>query len=1369
LCLGGGAPAWAAAAEATEPWEGAIHRSISAQEYQVSAQAGAPNWRQHIQHTISAQEYEVSAQPEASCAPAGSPGATVHQAPNRAHNLRTCFTSDGVRVTPRSGKAQWRWGLALRGYGDAGRLRSPAAAHPQARGNRVEYDRGVLTEWYVNDPRGLEQGFTLHRPVTQSAETILRIGVTGTLAARAAIDAIEFVSGGAPMLSYGQLVATDASGATLASSMRLVDEAIEIVVTTAGARYPVTVDPLIAATGWNVQSNQADAWLGYSVATAGDVNGDGFSDVIVGAPLFDGGESDEGRAWVFHGGPGGLPTTHAWSVEGNANFATLGHSVATAGDVNGDGFSDVIVGAPSANGGNGRALVYHGSASGLAPTPAWDRTTTVAFAGFGTAVAPAGDVNDDGFSDVVVGAPSYGAGGQFNEGAAFVFHGSGSGLSATAAWSVEGGQNGAELGISVATSGDVNGDGYSDVIVGAWRHDDAPNDNKGIVYGYHGGASGLGGTMWAVQPTVGGTDFGRSVATAGDFNGDGYSDVVIGAPLTDALGMTDSGVVYFYQGSATGLSTITMASNDSSSLARLGTSVASAGDVNGDGYGDVVVGAPEALVNGQAVAGRAAIYYGNPGFDLSFDDFVVDVPAMPAGNTRFGFSVSAAGDVNGDGFADVVIGARDFESETGQSNEGRAHLFLGGPNPPGAVQAWRATATFEPAARLGHSVGPAGDVNGDGFADVIVGMPNYDGVDTDAGRVLAYLGDATGLADAPAWSAEPDRAGALFGFSAAGAGDVNGDGYGDVIVGAPADSNDLGGQGRVYVYHGAAGGLDTIAARILETSVAGAIFGNSVATAGDVNGDGYADVIVGAPGAGRAHVYLGSPSGLQATPHWTVQPSPPSSTCGASVAAAGDVNGDGFSDVIFGCPTYTNGQLREGRALVYHGSSAGLAPIAAWTAESGEVDGFLGFAVATAGDVNGDGYTDVIVGAAGYDVGPDDDVDEGAAFVYHGGPSGLAIMPDWVEGPGVADAAAGTSVATAGDVDGDGYADVLVGAPRLLAASPARSGHIAVFRGGPAGLSTGAYWSFQGSQAAGGQGIGFSVATAGDVNGDGYDDVLAGAPDALFGGEALLWYGNGPVKEPSLVVGRGGVALNPRQLHSLGVAGIGPLGFPALPLAPLGGTGVLPDGVLLQAEGRTPFGRGDVALEWELRLAGSPFVGGDAVMTEDWNDAGTGGVALIARPPGLDAGTLHGWRVRIRYRPSTTPFQPHGPWLTSAVNALQGDDFRTEVDTDADGVIDRLDNCRIVANAGQGDADGDCVGNRCDGDLNNTGGTVNFADLSIFRALFGTVAPIADFNASGGVVNFADLGLFRALFGVAVGPSGLLPLSSMPQPGQCGP
>jgi len=285
-------------------------------------------------------------------------------------------------------------------------------------------------------------------------------------------------------------------------------------------------------------------------------------------------------------------------------------------------------------------------------------------------------------------------------------------------------------------------------------------------------------------------------------------------------------------------------------------------------------------------------------------------------------------------------------------------------------------------------VGTAGDVNGDGYDDVIVGAELFDNGQPAEGAAFVYHGSATGLSTTADWTAEPNQASALFGGSVGTAGDVNGDGYNDVIVGAYGYDDDQPGEGRGFVYHGSAGGLSATPDWTAESDQAFAEFGNSVRTAGDVNGDGYADVIVGAPDydngqsdEGRAFVYHGSATGLSATPEWTAESDQAEARFGISVWTAGDVNGDGYDDVIVGARLYDNGQVNEGRAFVYQGSAAGLSATPDRTSESDQRGAHFGFSVGTAGDVNGDGYAEVIVGAPYYDKGQ---AYEGVVFVWRG-------------------------------------------------------------------------------------------------------------------------------------------------------------------------------------------------------------------------------------------------------------------------------------------------------------------------------------------------------------------------------------------------
>src|SRR5262245_57326902 len=164
---------------------------------------------------------------------------------------------------------------------------------------------------------------------------------------------------------------------------------------------------------WTADGSKAFANLGWSVASAGDVNGDGYGDVIIGAPNYDNGETNEGQALLYPGSASGLSSTPTWTVEGNQDQASLGTSVAGAGDVDGDGYDDAIVGVPLYSNGQineGAAYLYLGTPAGLSTTPIWTSESDQAGADFGWSVASTGDVNADGYSDVIVGAYYYASG-----------------------------------------------------------------------------------------------------------------------------------------------------------------------------------------------------------------------------------------------------------------------------------------------------------------------------------------------------------------------------------------------------------------------------------------------------------------------------------------------------------------------------------------------------------------------------------------------------------------------------------------------------------------------------------------------------------------------------------------------------------------------------------------------------------------------------------------------------------------------------------------------------------------------------------------------------------------------------------------------
>jgi len=357
--------------------------------------------------------------------------------------------------------------------------------------------------------------------------------------------------------------------------------------------------------------------------------------------------------------------------------------------------------------------------------------------------------------------------------------------------------------------------------------------------------------------------------------------------------------------------------------------------------------------------------------------------------------------VNGDGYADVIIGAPNYDG--GQTGEGAAFVYHGSATGLTGPADWNATGN-QANAHFGAAVSIAGDVNGDGYADAIVGAPDYADDQAGEGAAFVYHGSATGLTSSADWSATGEQAGAHFGAAVSTAGDVNGDGHSDLAIGATGYDHDETDEGAAFVYHGGPAGLATGQAWSAMSKQAGALLGWSVSTAGDVDGDGYADVIVGAPRydhgqteEGVVFLYAGGPDGPATSPTWTGESDQEWAWFGQAVATAGDVNNDGYSDVIAGAPRYEGEQRYEGAAFIYHGGPSGLVTTSTLAIHpTDQADARFGAAVASAGDVNGDGYADVIITANGYDA---EQINEGAAFVYHGGPTGLAADPAWTGHP----------------------------------------------------------------------------------------------------------------------------------------------------------------------------------------------------------------------------------------------------------------------------------------------------------------------------------------------------------------------------------
>ena len=960
-----------------------------------------------------------------------------------------------------------------------------------------------------------------------------------------------------------------------------------------------------------VNGQVAGDYAGYAMTDVGDFNGDGYSDFVVGAyrAEFSSTNPSSGEAYLVTGGPWLANLTapldlnwidpHIVGIFGTNASDYLGRSVSGVGDVNGDGFDDFVVGAQGADdaaSGAGSAYIVLGNDSygwGLFASSiragvrgvALDGDAASDYAGY--SVGGAGDFNGDGLDDVIVAAPYADPGGKSGAGRVYIVFGQSSwgpsgnavvslGTLAATGLGVEiaGEFAGGYLGYSVAGAGDFNADGFADVVLGAYR---APSltgvSYAGRVRVVLGQPSA--GVIDLSNPspgvfTVGGDaayDYlGYSVAGGGDFNRDGFSDVVVGAPYVDTPGGSNVGaatVVFGRDVAGESVEASKLAPNGQGVVFHgeqpsdyFGRSVALGGDFNDDGLADVAFGADGADPSG-SFSGRAYVAYGADDPAISSQPVLAVDLALGVGGTaldgeiasdRAGRDVAMMGAITGD--LGPMLGVGAYRASPNGSSSGRAYVVLPklesyyalnrAPIPlDDTVYADQGQSLSEPAPGLlandvdhdGDSIsvvpgqyvtaeGCVIDLFADGSFDVSPPTPTWWGTctlpytaeDGSGGERDATLSVVYALSDLSVDDLITANAGQIYNGEALGDGaaqsvdvldDVNGDGRDELLLGAYGADYAAAWAGRVYVVHGRSQAAEVELSSVVSGAGGAALDGES-----------------------------------------------PFDWLGLSVAAV-DARKDGTSnDLLLSAIGHDAQGERTGR--VYEISASGLGAGSPWGVEQAALNVFdgeealgdAGRALGNVGDFDADGHPEVAIAsyredsmAVDMDGFPVAD-DVGAIYILfswylgwtNGGVFPLSGFPGLrIEGASEGDLA-GFSISSAGDVNGDGWQDTIIGAYAADSENGEDAGRAYLLFG--TGTLPSELELADVEAGIGGHGVvldggqpyelaGRFVAGVGDVNQDGWDDILIGAPGADDGtGCAYLVFGaadfGGPTAQVAL-------------------------------------------------------------------------------------------------------------------------------------------------------------------------------------------------------------------------------------------------------------
>ncbi len=801
-----------------------------------------------------------------------------------------------------------------------------------------------------------------------------------------------------------------------------------------GVATVVTVEVLESLAADYVRAG--DGFIYGRVESPGDIDGDGFHDVVVSIPEADLVAYNSGSVFVYAGTAAGLNPTPVRSFTGDVWDEEMGWDFAT-GDFDQDGLIDLAIGSRRRHEGavdNGAVLVFDGVAGGF-----FDASPSTVLAGernsdyFGRSVG-ACDFNGDGFLDLAVGASSD----EDNtaqqvastQGGVHIFLGSAAGFppqANMAVWGVEpdgaGGwmsDSGQQLGLNLEV-GDVTGDGLCDLVAGSWEYDQAGRPaNQGIVT-VHPGIAADGVTNGGVWPTPAaaftptqtnqsGTQLGRSI-DVGDVDNDGADDLVLGAwYLRDPNQSSNrhGGVAVFtsYDWAANPRTDWVDVETESDWLVTGDNSYDYFGhgievaDLDGDGANELLVGSmQDEIAGGTSTLGAVNIFTGVAG-DFPLTPSAIKLPGYTQYD-YFGGRVTTYPDVDGDGSREVLAHA--FRDDFYGPRAGATYLVKSTATDPTTWE--RLDLPGMPAGQFfGRALEVVPDLNGDGWDDLLVGVPRADFVENDrynAGVVRIHFGSATGfpaepdveLRDYLGYSNDDNH-----GWDVSSAGDFNGDGFPDIAVVARYDDRPSG----MGSYDGACGSSyrsNVGALHVFLGDGEGVAEGepdfvywgpdqydtfDRVDGGFDWNGDGYDDIIIGAPSwdrTGEANVggfaiiegreKTGTQTNAVCAPLYEFRGDETGGQVGRSVTGIGDLDGDGCDEVAVGSYLEDQGVTNQGLVRVFYGmGGAGCRTVVEASAYgSYDSNAYMGWSMDGGHDVDGDLVPDLVVGGFNLPVG----------------------------------------------------------------------------------------------------------------------------------------------------------------------------------------------------------------------------------------------------------------------------------------------------------------------------------------------------------------------------------------------------------------